>query len=201
MRRAWEWVRRVVSHPAITFGSNVQFLVGAGLLVAALVSGFLAVLVEFPLVFLILVGVGAFLTTVAGLRMLLPSATPPQADSKTPGFWTDAMQQGLLQEEEERKRNLRQSLQLVFGEVQYNWGLIERACVPKEVEDTQLKIGEWSNRHQGLAAEPGFVDAVRASEAAFEAFEHRRDFSEDQIKQRCMRALKALDGAIRSLES
>jgi hypothetical protein len=111
------------------------------------------------------------------------------------------MQQGLLQEEEERKRNLRQSLQLVFGEVQYNWGLIERAYVPKEVEDTQLKIGEWSNRHQGLAAEPGFVDAVRASEAAFEAFEHRRDFSEDQIKQRCMRALKALDGAIRSLES
>jgi hypothetical protein len=56
MRKAWERVRRAVSHPAITFGSNVQFLVGAGLVVAALVSGFLAVLVEFPLVFLILVG-------------------------------------------------------------------------------------------------------------------------------------------------
>jgi len=111
------------------------------------------------------------------------------------------MRQGQLQEEEERKRSLRQSLQLVRGEVQYNWGLIDRRDSPQDVHRAALKMGEWNDRYQRLTAEPGLVAVVRATEAAFEAFAHRRDFSKQDIEQRCVLAIRALDGAIESLEN
>ena len=189
----------MVSHPAITFGSNVQFLFGAAVAAAALVGGFLTVLVDFPLVFLILVAAGVFLMTLGGLRLAVPNQTQPENAVKEGSFWTDAMQQGLLQEEEDRKRKLRQSLNLVRGEVQYNLGLIERSTYPRDVSAAQLRVSEWNGRYQELAAEPGFVAAVRTREAAYESFEHRRDFTRSQIEARSKLALEALDSAIQSL--
>jgi hypothetical protein len=68
----------VVSHPAITFGSNVQFLFGAAVAAAALVGGFLTALVDFPLVFLILVAAGVFLMTLVAFGWRCPIRRNPR---------------------------------------------------------------------------------------------------------------------------
>lgn len=118
MRKLLDSVVRWLRHPRLTLASNIQFVIGVGVLVAGLVGGALKVLTNFPTVWLVLSAVGAFLMATGGAGMLVrwkaPVAISPQ-DEPT----DDRVDQ--------QREQLRQAIGRLLSELEVARGAIEKA--------------------------------------------------------------------------
>jgi hypothetical protein len=186
---------RVLRHTTFALAGNLWFLIGAAILVAGLLGGFLSLVKGFPPVFLVLSVIGGFLVTVGGLAYLpKPKLTDQdRARAEEAKLAEDRRQQG--------ERQLRKSLQFVRGELVQDRDAVERASNARNLDPTQeLPSGRWADRYEALAEEPGLTPVYQAAEWAYQALAHVEAVGKDETLRRTDRAITALEEAIDRLE-
>jgi hypothetical protein len=155
MGKALKTVRGWINHPAISFASNVQFVIGTAVLIAGALGGVLAVLTSFPPGWLAVTVVGAFLMTIGALRTFVPAVRQPRRDVPTAQPQIDPYaEQSRQRAEKERAEELRRVVGRFLTELENARGGMQRAVdsgywwLDSEIASTY----RWSTSADDIAA-------------------------------------------------
>jgi hypothetical protein len=195
MRERLGSIGRWLRHPTLTLASNIWFIVtiaiGAGTLAAGLLGGALAVLTSFPLVWLTLAALGAFLVAGSGIGLLLQRTLAIRATAPTPQLPVDP-------HEVERRQELRRSIGRMLAELEVTKGVLERPQGILPMFPT-LRTSEWDSHSDRLSIE-GLVGAHRAARSAYR---HISEFNDSVYSgpSQVRDTLRAVQAAIDELDA
>jgi hypothetical protein len=154
MRKPFDSAVRWLRHPRLTLASNIQFVIGAGILAAGLVGGALRALTDFPTVWLVLSAVGAFLAVTGSAGMLVRWKAPTAA-------WSTVSLQDKSDQQQER---LRQAIGRLLAELELARGAIEKAVGASHIP--LLATAAWE-ASADLLAGAGLDEAHKATRIAY----------------------------------
>jgi hypothetical protein len=162
MQEIFDSAVRWLRHPRLTLASNIQFVIGVGILAAGLVGGALKVLTDFPTVWLVLSAVGAFLTATGGAGMLArwkaPTATLPAVSPQDKSVDENADRQ---------QERLRLAIGRLLAELEVARGAIEKSVSAVGTSHVpMLSTAAWDSGADLLSG-AGLDEAHKATRIAY----------------------------------